>query len=189
MLAVLVAAVFAVAAGLVGREFYRRSEQPLQPPAVAAPSSGAVPSGGQPGLPNVNATQDALQHPDYDEIRQLLQTHFDAINGRRYDRWKTTVTKARIQVMPESKWREDYRSTKDGNILIYRIEAAPGNGLRVLVGFTSTQNPEDAPPELPQQCIRWHIVLPLVREDGQWKLDVSPAGASPRHEECPMTDS
>jgi hypothetical protein len=186
-LAVLGVAVLAAVAGLVGREIYRQPPPDLsggQAAVVVAPTNSPTPVDKQPGPREVMLTQDAADHSQYQVIRQVLQDHFDAINSRSYTKWRTTVTKAKADQMAEPEWKQNYRSTADGSILLYRIEAAPDKKLRVLVGFTSIQDVADAPAELPKTCIVWHVVLPLAKEDNKWRIDAGREGASPQHEEC-----
>jgi hypothetical protein len=186
-LAVLGVAVLAAAAGLVGREIYKRPpEQVGSPPpiAVAGPSSTTTPPGEQPGSQVVMATQDAASYPQYQAILQMLQDHFDAINGKRYPQWRGTVTKVKGDQMPEAVWRRDYRTTVDGSILLYRIEAAPDKKLRILLGFTSVQDIADAPADLRKPCIVWRVTLPLAKEDNKWRIDAGLEGSSPQHQEC-----
>lgn len=183
--AVLGVGVVAAAGGYFVREVYRQppAQVTVQEEEPATPSV-AVPLAKQPGSGQVKARQDFYEHPLQNAIWPMLQTHFDSINERDYDKWRTTVTRQRGAAFPETTWRQDYRSTKDGSILVHRVDTAPNGKLRVMVSFTSTQDIADAPPELPKECIRWRIVLPLTKEDNRWKIDVGPEGASPGHDEC-----
>ncbi|WP_186382799.1 hypothetical protein, partial [Amycolatopsis rhizosphaerae] len=142
-------------------------------------STTVRPPGQQPGPGTVELTRDAALHPYHDEVRRLLQTYFDAINGRDYDRWKQTVTSDRVRNKPRTTWLKDFESSKDGSILVYRIDLASEHDLRVLIGFTSTQQPQQAPLELPgATCVQWKLVLPVTQEDGDWKVDMLPGYAS-----------
>jgi hypothetical protein len=185
-LAVAGAVVVAVAGGLLGREFYKPKpvEQSGTPPVVSTVASTTVPAEAQPGSRKVTATQDVVDHPQFSGIGPMLQDHFDSINDKDYAKWRTTVTRQRASTYAEQDWQSDYKSTQDGSILVHRIDTAPDRRLRVLVEFTSTQSVEDAPPELPERCIHWHVVLPLTREDNKWRIDIGPEGASPRHDKC-----
>jgi hypothetical protein len=190
-LAVLGAAVLAVGGGVAAREFYKPKpvDHFATPPEVTTAPSTTVPADAQPGPRKVMATQDVVDHPQFPGIGQMLQDHFDSINAKDYDKWRTTVTKLRAAGQPEQDWKSNYKTTQDGSILVKRIDPAPDRKLRVMVAFTSTQAVEDAPPELPKECIRWHIVLPLTREDNKWKIDVASERASPRHDECGVQTS
>lgn len=165
-----------VGGGLVAREVYRR---PQSSPAsvLALPSTEALSAGEEPGSPTVRLTPDAAAHPQHEIVRALTQTYFDAINKGDYDAWRTTVTRAKVQAQPRPEWVANYRTTRDGGILIHRIDPLPNGGLGVLIGFTSIQDPAAAPTELPADCLRWRLVFPLTLESGRWKLDsVAPAG-------------
>jgi hypothetical protein len=179
---VLVTLIVTAAATIVARQLYAEPT-----PAAAGgvlPGTQTVPPEQQPGDATVVATKDAAAHPLYPTVRELLQTYFDAINARRYDHWQTVVSQRRANNEPERAWRMAYRSTKDGNIVVQRIELGPGGSALVLLGFTSVQDLEDAPLELHERCIRWRIVLPLVQENHAWKIDSGPPGAAPQHEGC-----
>jgi hypothetical protein len=181
LLPVVLVAMIATAAGaLAARDVYTEPDRSV----AVAPSQGQVPPGEQPGDTKVTATKDAGDHPLYGTVRELLQTLFDAINARRYDQWRTVVTRNRVQREPETRWRENYRTTRDGTIVVHRIELGPEDTARVLLSFTSVQDPQLAPPELPEPCIRWRVVWPLVVENGAWKLDVGITNTAPQHDAC-----
>jgi hypothetical protein len=180
---VLLITVIATALGaLVARGVY--TDPPPVPPPVVQPSPSAVPPEDQPGPADVQGTADATAHPLYRTLQPLLQTYFDAINEKDYARWTGTVTDERRAQQSEDKWRADYRTTRDGSIVIYRIEARGDGAARVLVQFTSTQVAEDAPPELPAACIHWNVVWAVAMDGGQWKLAAGTSSATPKHEEC-----
>lgn len=190
-LAVLGAAAIAAGGGVAAREFYRPKpvENLAAAPVVSTAPSASVPAESQPGSAKLMATQDVVDHPQFAGIGPMLQDHFDSINAKDYGKWRSTVTRQRSSTFPEKDWRSDYKSTKDGSILVKRIDTAPDRRLRVMVSFTSTQDVVDAPLELPAACIRWRIVLPLTREDNKWKIDVGTEGTTPRHDECGVQTS
>ena len=148
------------------------------------PSQTSVPPSERPGPKVVGGTPDAIAHPLYKTVRDLLQRNFDSINGKDYDAWLSTVTEERAERQPESAWRAAYRSTEDGSVVIYRIELGEDDTARVLMTFVSVQNEADAPSELPSDCIQWSVVFPLIQSADGWKLDSSPAASSPQHERC-----
>lgn len=182
LLPVLLITVIATAVGALFARTWYADTTPDTPPAVLPTTS--VPQDEQPGTRDVNGTPDATAHPLYQTVRVLLQRYFDAINDKDYAAWQRTVISERVQRQPEQKWRNDYRTTRDGSVVIFRVELGEDDTARVLMTFTSVQDPADAPQELPAACIRWNVVFPLVREDDGWKLDSSPASASPQHERC-----
>jgi hypothetical protein len=176
--------VVTAAAGYTAREIYRPHPESQATPSVVVTSSSTPPPTEQPGAREVTATQDVASHPQYQAIRQMLQDYFDAINAKDYGKWRGTVTKLRADNQPESKWRAEYQSTRDGNILVYRIGAAPERKLRVLVGFTSKQDLTNAPTNMQKECINWHVVLSVTKEDNRWRIDWGPESGSPQFAEC-----
>lgn len=188
LLPVLLITVLATAAGaLAARSVYAVDQRPIDrsaPTTTPGPTPGATPSPSkQPGSPTVGGSADAVEHPLYGTVRQLMQRYFNAINSRNYAAWRTTVVEQRIKDNPEEKWRRDFQSTKDGSIVVNRIELGQRDTAVVLMTFTSTQDPADAPKDLPVGCLRWSIVFPLVHRDDGWKIDESP-GSSPPAERC-----
>ena len=119
----------------------------------------------------VELSQDAAAHPLAPAVRSLLQRHFDAINNRDYAVWASTVVARRSREMPESKWQSDYVSTKDGSILVHRIEPSQ-EGTVVLISFVSIQGAAQAPTSLPgSTCTRWWVSYRVVTERGQPRID------------------
>lgn len=161
--------------GLVAREFYRPSESGSTS-ASALPATGALSPDQEPGPPTVWLTPEATAHPQHEVVRALMQTYFDAIDKGDYDSWRTTVTRAKMLAQPRPEWESNYRTTRDGSILVYRLDPLPNAGIAVLIGFTSVQDPSAAPPDVPAGCLRWRLVFPLTLESGHWKLDL---GTSP----------
>ncbi|WP_236809105.1 hypothetical protein [Amycolatopsis albispora] len=183
--ALIVVVSLTVGGGLLAREIYRKPEVTAADSGViAVPTSTSLAPEQQPGPPTVEMTPDAAAHPHAEGVRALLQNYFDAINARNYELWKTTVTKERAQAKSKVEWEADYNTTRDGSILVYRIEAAGDGRAQALLGFTSTQDPKDGPVDLQEPCIRWHLALPMVLESGVWKLDTVPTGTTPMHERC-----
>jgi hypothetical protein len=184
LLPVLLITVIATAVGgLLARFYYE--DQGGDTPGAVIPTQTSVPPSERPGTRHVDGTPDAMAHPLYQTVRDVLQRQFDAINAKDYDAWLTTVTAERAEDQPEDVWRTAYRSTQDGSVIIYRIELGDDDDTaRVLMTFVSTQDEVDAPRELPADCIQWSVVFPLIHDADSWKLDRSPAGSSPQHERC-----
>jgi hypothetical protein len=173
-----------VGAGLLARQVYARpAAEPV--PMVEPSSTAARPAAQQPGDAVVRLTPDAADHPDRDQVRALFQRFFDATNAHRYDLWRATISSfGRTQVDPESSWLAKNASTRDGSIVVQRIDAAPGGNLRVLLNFVSTQDPLKAPAALPESCIRWHLVYTLLRENGAFKIDFGREQSVTQMERC-----
>ncbi|HKN50926.1 MAG TPA: hypothetical protein VJX66_00430 [Amycolatopsis sp.] len=160
-----------VGGGLLARELYRRPQASPSEPIVVATSTAPLSPAQEPGPDKVGVTPQAAMHPQDDAVRNVLQTYFDSINTRDYKKWSTVVSNARRAAQPYDTWNKGVRSSKDGSILVYRIEAGAQNSLRVLVGFTSTQNVEDAPEWIQATCIHWRLMFPMVIEGNGFKID------------------
>ncbi|HEU5471389.1 MAG TPA: hypothetical protein VFV67_12105 [Actinophytocola sp.] len=174
---VLIAMIATVSVGIVARQLYFEPE-PL-PPAAVLPSESEIPDSAQPGDPTVAPVEDAAQHPLYPEVRATLQTYFDAINAKDYDRWRRAVTRRFAAEYGRDQWRDDYRSTRDGSIVVWRIETGLPGTARVLISFTSTQDPRDGTHELPDaDCVRWRLVYAFLYEDDVWRLDKGLLGST-----------
>jgi hypothetical protein len=172
-----------IGGGLLLREVYRPSvvEQPSSAPVL--PESSSLAPEAQPGPGLVVMSPDALDHPQSQAVTTLMQDYFDAINAKDYPKWTVVVSQERRQTKTKAEWLGDYRSTKDGSILVYRVETVSPGELRVFVGFTSTQDLADAPVGFPETCVRWRLVLPVVLEDNRLRVDVTMAG-TPEREKC-----
>lgn len=181
---VIVVAALALGAGMVGRRLYHPAvPAPAEPPPVEATTS-AVPPAAPPGPGSVRMTQDAANHPLHRQVRDVLQRYFDGINAKNYRYWRGAVTGKLAATKPRPEWQRAFRTTRDGTILVHRIEPARGPGLRVLLTFVSTQAVRDAPRDFPHSCIRWRVVFPLARQDGSWRVAADQAGAAPHHTAC-----
>lgn len=177
-----------VGGGLLARELYQEADLSSSITVAGirpqSPVTASLPPQQQPGSPTVELTRDAAAHPDAGTVRDLLQANFDAINAGDYDAWASTVVAERIAAQPRDVWLRDYQSTKDGSILVYRMQQTADQRLTVLIGLTSTQDVEDAPPDTPSGCIRWHLTYRLVESSGEWKIDTLPEGTTAEYEAC-----
>jgi hypothetical protein len=173
----------AVAALLV-HGVYQRSAAAA--PLVVSTGSSSVPRSAEPGSSVVTVTPDVLRFSGHTEVQQLFQTYFSAINAKRYDQWLSVVTPDLADEEPQAQFLSGYKSTRDGSILVYRVDSAPRNGLRVLLSFHSVQDVADAPPKFPFACVAWQVVSPLSwdPDDNQWKIDAGATGAAPQGKAC-----
>ena len=128
---------------------------------------------------------DASSSPYGKNIFDLLQAYYNAINTGSYVAWEGTATPSLIAQNPESSWDNGYRTVQDTGMYVYRINAAPGNQLRVLISFTSHQDLSAAPPSAKFGCINWQSVLSMVNTKSGWKIDNNSAGGHPIANECP----
>ncbi|SFW90826.1 hypothetical protein [Amycolatopsis australiensis] len=173
-----------VGGGLLARELYRRPDRPADEISASVVTPSSAGSGAPAASGAVRMTPDAMAHPQADAVRKLLETYFAAINDKQYTQWLKAVSQERASQQPAGEWKAGVRSTRDTDALVYRIERGAGSSLRVLVGFTSEQDPKDAPEFFPESCIKWRLVLPMIVERGALKIDAVDPGPPPEHEKC-----
>ncbi len=153
---------------------------------AGAPSSQHAPTGGEPDSAGATGDQDdepsagtgsaaADDHQPLDvslsasaedsanaqQVRDLLQRYFTAINNHDYDAWLATVTTAQSQRSRES-WMADYRTTRDSDVYVSDIN--DGDPLTVRMQFVSHQSVDLAPTALPLPCVRWDVTYQIIDE-------------------------
>lgn len=106
------------------------------------------------------------------QVADLLQRYFTAINHGDYDAWLTTVSTDQA-VRERTGWEHDYSTTFDEDIIITDIEH--GDQLTVRIQFTSHQDVEFAPPDLPETCVRWDVIYEIVDEGVGLRVGLSAA--------------
>jgi hypothetical protein len=173
-----------VGSGLLARELYRRPDQPAEDTSAPATSQTSASAGQRPPSGAVAMKPDAESHPQADQVHQVLETYFSAINSQQYQQWISVVTAERVAQQPLGTWKAGIRTTKDSDAIVYRIERGSGSSLRVLVGFRSEQDVDDAPSWFPEPCIQWRLVMPMVVEKSALKIAAVDGGLQPEHEKC-----
>jgi hypothetical protein len=172
----------AVAAGMVGRTIYSRPAEAKGEPVVPSTSVSGAPL---PGSAEVRLSPDAFTHPDRTSVQAVLQKFFDSINSRNFGAWREVVSSRRVSQAVESTWAAAYETTRDGGMVVQRIESdVVGRRLRVLISFVSTQDVAKAPVGLPEGCIRWRVVYVMAWEGGELKVDEAPENRTPQMEKC-----
>lgn len=134
--------------------------------AVARVRSGVEvpPAAGPSNNQTVQLSSAARSQPRADQVQQLLQAYFDAINNHDYDAWAQVVTAPQTQHQDSARWLQAYASTVDSSIW---VESLSGSPLRAALHFTSEQDPELAPPDLQVDCIDWALSYQLEDRDGR----------------------
>jgi hypothetical protein len=165
-----VLAVIVVALGLGAGYGIRLVSHAASTGASTAGSSTTTQAGAPPGPAEVQLSPDAAAHPRAEELKQLLQKHFNAINNHDYESWASTVVDRRSRETPKEQWLAEYATTRDGSILLHRVEANT-EGLVVLLSFTSTQDAANAPKNLPgSRCTRWWVSYRVLTVRGQHRI-------------------
>ncbi|HKN96753.1 MAG TPA: hypothetical protein VJX10_06535, partial [Pseudonocardiaceae bacterium] len=180
-----VVVVVTAVAAVLAYTLYRPASKAAPIP-VATGTSSTVPTGAEPGPGVVSVTPGVLRDPVHADVQRVLQAYFDAINNRRYDEWRSVVTSTMSSQKPRQEFLDGYESTRDGSILVYRVDRALDGSLRVLLAFHSTQSLADAPAGHRSGCLVWQVVYPMSWDprDAEWKVDVGPAATSPQVSAC-----
>ncbi|WP_433269956.1 hypothetical protein ACQPZF_08430 [Actinosynnema sp. CS-041913] len=182
--AVLVLAALTAAVGFLAREVYQRPAQAVGDRIAVPSASSPVPREEQPGSSTVQLSIDAALHPDGERVREVLQRYFDAINAHDYDQWTRTVTGDRVTKTARTRWESDYETSRNGTILVHRIESVSPIRLRVMMTFVSTQAIAKAPADLQADCITWRVVYPLQAEGNALRVDFGTEGSSSQSTAC-----
>jgi hypothetical protein len=171
---------------LVAHNLYLQPAAAGPPPIVPTTGTSSMPSSEEPGPTQVQITPDVSRDTLHTNIQQILQTYFDAINDKSYGQWRSVVTAAMARQNPEKAFLQGYESTKDGSIVVYRVDTSPDGGLRVLLTFHSVQDVADAPPTYPHTCIAWRVVWALTdnADDNTWRVDAGTTDKSPQYGPC-----
>lgn len=171
--------------GLLARSIYQPgSNTASTPPAAAPPPASGTTTTGTVNPQDVRMSADAAASPYGTDIFHLLTAYYDAINNQSYTAWEGAVTPALIEAYPEQNWYSGYKSVQDTGMYVYRINAAPGGQLRVLITFNSHQDLSKAPNNARFTCITWQSVLTVASTKQGWKVDNGTAGGHPITSEC-----
>lgn len=183
-----VVVVVTAVAAIVAHTVYQRpaAAAAANPPVVVPTASSAVPPTQEPGSPVVSVTPDVLRFPLHTQVQQLLQTYFDAINNQRYDLWRSVVTPNMAEHKSERDFVAGYESTRDGSVVVYRVDTTTDDSLRVLLTFHSVQALADAPKDFQHRCIVWRVVWPLTwdPDDQHWEVDTGTTNEAPQRAAC-----
>ncbi|MBB4967783.1 hypothetical protein [Saccharothrix violaceirubra] len=179
---VLAVAALTAAVGVFAREVYQRPDPTGAGELVTG--SAAVPRADEPGTTTVQLTVDAASHPDGPRVRDLLQQYFDALNAHDFAAWTGMVTPERLERADRDRWLADYDTTRNGSVVVRRLETTTTDRLRVMITFTSTQDVAKAPPALPVDCIRWRVVYPLRDTGAGLRVDAGTEGLTSQYSPC-----
>jgi hypothetical protein len=113
----------------------------------------------------ITLTPHASAHPAAEQVRGLLQRHFEAINSHDYDAWTP-----RAGTAPREEWLEGYRTTQDDSVVVSDIRSVGPQDVSVELTFVSNQDPADAPADLPVAHICWYTELPIDNINGDGRI-------------------
>ena len=107
----------------------------------------------------VSLDADAANHPDAAQVQSVLTAYFAAINAHDYDAWASAVSPALAADQPRAAWEQGYRTTQDDQIVVSNIRSSSSTYAQV--SFRSTQDPADAPKDMPAGSICWSMTYPI----------------------------
>lgn len=167
----LLVAVCALVGGLIARQVYAATRPPAGAPSSTATSEGPTTTPARPSdWHTVVFTDFAQTYPDHLAVQSAIQNYFNAVNDGNYDLWRRTMTAAIVETQTEQSWRNGSSSSKDTNMIVYRIEATD-QGVDVFGSFTSTQSLAQAPKDLQATCINWAMVWPMQKVGNGYLID------------------
>jgi hypothetical protein len=127
---------------------------PTATPGLASASNGTTAADGPSNNLTVQMSSSLGRSAHVSEIQQLLQGYFDAINQHNYTGWAQAVTSRLAGEQTRAEWLEAYATSVDSSIWMQSVKEDP---MQVRVRFTSQQDPDLAPKDLPAGCIEWSI--------------------------------
>ncbi len=127
------------------------------------PTAGAAPVGPSNNL-TVQMSAAVQRSRRAVDVQQALQGYFDAINQHNYAAWTQSVTGEMANAQGSVQWLDAYATTIDSSIWMQSLSEHP---LRVGVRFTSQQDSDLAPADLPVACIDWSVSYGLESRDGR----------------------
>jgi uncharacterized RDD family membrane protein YckC len=124
----------------------------------------------------------AQSEPEEQDVADLLDRYFTAINTRNYSGYTATQAADIRADMDESQFQDGYASTTDSDATLVDIVDTPNGGRGAQLTFTSNQDAADGPDG--QSCTDWTLTYALVTEGGSWKLDGIVDGTDHSHTAC-----
>jgi hypothetical protein len=124
----------------------------------------------------------AQSEPEEQDVADLLDRYFTAINTRDYSGYTDTQAADIRADMDEAQFQDGYASTTDSGATLVDIVDTPGGGRGAQLTFTSNQDAADGPDG--QICTDWTLTYALVTEGGSWKLDGLADGTDHSHTAC-----
>ncbi len=147
---------------------------PTAHPAVTTGSGPVTRSLGPSNNLTVQMTPAVRSHPRSAAAQQLLQGYFDAINQHDYASWTQVVSPAMAARQDSAGWLQAYATTVDSSIW---MESMSDDPLQVRMRFTSVQDPDLAPRDLPLDCIDWTLTYQITDHDGQLAVSSTVEGS------------
>jgi hypothetical protein len=159
------------------------SAPPSSAPPSSAPPSSAPPSSAPPTAAAVGAASlapAAARHHDATAIQAVISQYFQAINGRNYAAYMATLSPGNALAAPQ--FQIEFESSRDSDVLVTGITAAPDGRPAADVTFTSRQQPRDG--RNGESCTNWHVTMFFDGSAGSYTIGAPPAGYHASHQSC-----
>lgn len=115
-------------------------------------------------------------------VLAIAQRYFDAINAHDYEAWTATVTPQRASQQSRGSWNQGYRSTHEFSVVVTAITPTGPDSATAAMSFVSTQDPADAPSDLPVTRICWQTQLPVTNlSGGGARIGTAPNGVTTKN--------
>jgi hypothetical protein len=161
----------------------RAAASPTDAPGAAGPSTAettgttgatgtALPTGGPSRSGIVEVAPALVGRPETAAVVGVLTAYFTAINRRDYPAYRATVVMRPSVPQSEPDFRRRFRSTRDDDVRLLGLRPGDGGSWVASVGFTSRQDPADAP-DRTSACLRWSIAFPLVPAGDGFLIDAA----------------
>jgi len=147
-------------------------------PAPPAQSPTTTPSAPSPDRVQVTESAASAQAP---AVLAISQRYYDAINAHDYDAWTATVTSQRASQQSRASWNQGYRSTHEFSVVVTAITPTGADSATVAMSFVSTQDPADAPTDLPVTRICWQTQLPVTNLGGDARIGTARSGVTTKN--------
>jgi hypothetical protein len=137
-----------------------------------------LPADGSAGSATVELSPAAAAHPQAAAVRDLVQRSVDARNGGSYDAWRATI--AQSVRTDADVFATETRTMRTGSMVLRRIDPVGRGELVVPLGYITTQDPADAPPDVRVPRLCWQVSAVIEAGSNGLRLLVPRAGSQLR---------
>jgi hypothetical protein len=137
-----------------------------------------LPADGSAGSATVELSPAAAAHPQAAAVRDLVQRSVDARNGGSYDAWRATIAQS-VRTAADV-FATETRTMRTGSMVLRRIDPVGRGELVVPLGYITTQDPADAPPDVRVPRLCWQVSAVIEAGSNGLRLLVPRAGSQLR---------
>jgi hypothetical protein len=141
-------------------------------------AGAALPPDGSAGSATVELSPAATAHPQAAAVRDLVQRSVDARNSGSYDAWRATIAPS-VRTDADV-FATETRTVRTGSMVLRRIDPVGRGDLVVPLGYITTQDPADAPPDVRVPRLCWQVSAVVEAGSNGLRLLVPRAGSQLR---------